>query len=108
MCGVGDAGGVGRQSGAGGALGDEISGAALPADLVRAARTEEVSFMEEWRCWERVSWEDAVRCGGRKPIRARWVDVDKGGPEAHQFRSRWVARQFKDAQNDDYFSPTPP
>ena len=46
---------------------DEISGAALPMDQVRKARAEEVTFMESWKCWQRVSREEAYRCGRRKP-----------------------------------------
>ena len=57
---------------------DEISGEVLPSEAVRAARAEEVAFMEEWGCWTRVSYEEAVRCGGRKPIATRWVDANQG------------------------------
>ena len=57
---------------------DEVSGEPLPTAQVQAARREEVAFMEEWKCWTRVTWEEAVRCGGRKPIQTRWVDVNKG------------------------------
>ena len=43
---------------------DDVSGTALPSDAVRAARAEEVAFMESWNCWTKVSYEEAVRRGG--------------------------------------------
>merc|ERR1739836_374618 len=45
---------------------DATSGESLPLDAVRAARAEEVAFMKDWGCWARVSYEEAVKCGGRK------------------------------------------
>ncbi len=60
--------GLERSEQAVGEFWDENTGAALPGDLVRAARQEEVSFMEGWKCWERVTWDEAVKRGGRKPI----------------------------------------
>jgi hypothetical protein len=33
---------------------DEITGAVLPADLVKKARAEEVAFMLDWGVWERA------------------------------------------------------
>ena len=60
---------------------DEVAGANLPAYQVRKARAEEVAFMEDWKCWKRVSKEEAYRCGGRRPIATRWVDVNKGDSE---------------------------
>ena len=44
---------------------DDVSGAVLPPEAVRAARAEEVAFMEGWDCWSRVSYEEAHRCGGQ-------------------------------------------
>ena len=43
---------------------DEVSGGTLPAAQVKRARAEEVAFMEDWRCWQRVSKEEAYTCGG--------------------------------------------
>ncbi len=33
---------------------DEITGATLPPELVRQARTEELTFMREWGVWRRA------------------------------------------------------
>ena len=73
---------------------DDMSGESLPIDAVRAARAEEVAFMEDWGCWTRVAYEEAVKCGGRKPIATRWVDVNKGDAASPDVRSRLVAKDF--------------
>ena len=48
---------------------DDVSGAVLPAKAVKAARSEEVTFMEGWHCWEKVTYEEAVRCEGPEAYR---------------------------------------
>ena len=47
------------------------------------------------RCWERT---------GKAPLKARRVDVDKGT----RYRSRWVAKQFKGSDSEEWFAATPP
>ena len=87
---------------------DDVSGASLPAEAVKAARAEEVAFMEGWKCWQRVPYEEAVRCGGRKPIATRWVDVNKGDEATPDVRSRLVAKDFAGGHRDDaFFAATP-
>ena len=41
--------------------------------------------------------------GGKKPIKVRWVDTDKGD----RYRSRLVAMEFR-KPNETYFAGTPP
>ena len=86
---------------------DELTGEPLPADLVRASRQEEVEFMEGWRCWERVSCEDAWRLGGKRPLRTRWVDVNKGDAGGPDARCRLVAKDFAMQRVDSLFAATP-
>ena len=38
------------------------------------------------------------------PLKARWVDIDKGT----RHRSRWVAKQFKGSDSEEWFAATPP
>ena len=47
------------------------------------------------QCWERT---------GKAPLKARWIDIDKGT----RYRSRWVAKQFKGSDSEEWFSATPP
>ena len=43
------------MGGSSSAVYDEITGAALPPDLVRQARAEELKFMRDWGVWKRAS-----------------------------------------------------
>ena len=47
------------------------------------------------QCWERT---------GKAPLKARWVDIDKGT----RYRSRWVAKKFKGSDSEEWFAATPP
>ena len=47
------------------------------------------------QCWERT---------GKALLKARWVDIDKGT----RYRSRWVAKQFKGSDSEEWFAATPP
>ena len=59
--------------------------------------------------WKRrVTWDEAVRCGGRKPIRTRWVDVNKGDEASPDVRARLVAQDFALGRDDSFYAATPP
>ena len=47
------------------------------------------------QCWERT---------GKARLKARWVDIDKGT----RYRSRWVAKQFKGSDSEEWFAAAPP
>ena len=47
------------------------------------------------QCWERT---------GKALLKARWVDTDKGT----RYRSRWVAKQFKGSDSEEWSAATPP
>ena len=55
-----------------------------------------------------MSYEEAVKCGGRKPIATRWVDVNKGDAASPDVRSRLVAKDFAVHRDDSFFAATPP
>ena len=62
-----------------------------------------------WKCWERVSTQEAWRImGHRGPIKTRWVDVDKGDRDRPDIRSRLVAKEIAFRRSDDFFAATPP
>ena len=82
---------------------DEVTGRRLPADLVRAARREEVNFMLDWKTWERVERAEALRRTRLPPLKTRWVDVNKGDEQTPDIRCRLVAKEI-----DDCVAATPP
>ena len=89
---------------------DEYTGDVLPPRLVRAAREEEVSVMEapEWHVWDVVDEREALRVTGKKPLKGRWVDTNKGDRENPQIRSRWCAKEVATYKTDAFFASTPP
>jgi len=70
---------------------DNISGKLLDTAKVLEARRQEVEFIESMGVWV------AVPRDNHKVIKARWVDVDKGGPGQENYRSRYVAKEIKRA-----------
>ncbi len=87
---------------------DEITGAALPADLGRLARAATVKFMLDWGVWERALITDCWRETGRAPIGSKWVDVNKGDATNPLIRSRFVVKEIATYKTDDFFAATPP
>ena len=77
---------------------------------VKAARHEEITYMQGRRIW---SLKPVAECWdkiGNPPTSVRWVDTDKGISPEVMVRSRLVARDFKgqDKDRDDLFAETPP
>lgn len=90
---------------------DEYDDGEFDPKLLKAARSEEVHFMEKIGVWEDSTWEECVRKTGKPPITTKWVDVDKGRDGEVLMRSRLVARDFKmkgDERGFDVFAATPP
>ncbi len=87
---------------------DEITGAALPPDLVKQARAEELKFMREWGVWRRTPIAECWAATGKAPIGTKWVDVNKGDAEKPLIRSRFVVKEIATYRTDDFFAATPP
>ena len=89
---------------------DAITGQRLRADLVRAARREELEYFAMKRVWAKVPRREALRRQGKPPITVKWLDINKGDDEHPNYRSRLVARQLKatDMSGKSYFAPAPP
>ena len=45
---------------------------------------------------------------GAEPIDARWIDIDQGNSNTPSYRSRLVAKEFKDKYMEGLFAGTPP
>ena len=87
---------------------DEITGMMLDDERVKAARNLELEFIDKKPLYEMRPTEEAVRVTGKPPISTRWVDINKGDVDNPDYRSRWVARQFKDNDTTEFFAATPP
>ena len=51
------------------------------------------------QCWDET---------GKNPISVRWLDINKGDEDNHEYRSRLVAQEIKKDKREDLFAATPP
>eukprot|EP00974_Lingulodinium_polyedra_P127028 11200568-Lingulodinium_polyedra.AAC.1 len=56
---------------------DQLTGEPLPPALARAARMEEIGFMQDWKVWEEVPASLSWQVTGKAPLRGKWVDLNK-------------------------------
>ena len=84
---------------------DDITGAALPADMVKEARKLEVDYVRKMGVWSKVHKSQAA---GKKIIRLRWIDVNKMDADNPMIRSRIVAKEYNDGVDPNMFASTPP
>ena len=90
---------------------DDVLGSELPADAVKAARKEEVKYMESRKIWSVRPIEECRDKTGRDPLSIRWVDTNKGTRAAPRIRSRLVVREHTGRTQLDQvsrFSAMPP
>ncbi len=87
---------------------DDITGEVLPKKETRAARREEVEFMRKWRVWDEVPTSQCWTRTGRRPLKGRWVDHNKGDSGCPAIRCRWVAKEIATYKDIDLFAATPP
>ena len=67
---------------------------------MKAARGEEVGFMEKRRIWDLKPIQECWDKTGKPPVSVRWVDTNKGGPMEMETRCRLVGRDFKGEDKD--------
>ena len=86
---------------------DDVKGRELPIREVKAARKEEVTYMEKREIWGLSPIQECWDKTGKASVSVRWEDTNKGGDTAQEWeiRCRLVARGFKggDKGRDDYF-----
>ena len=80
----------------------------LAAEPTRAARQEELDFMQGWHVWDVVPVTESWSVMGKAPFQGKWVDVNKDDLEKPVVRSRYVAKEFAKTKSEDFISPTPP
>ena len=87
---------------------DDAKGGMLEPSRVKEARKEDIQFVRKRTVYDVVPWEQAQQRTGRPPIRTRWVDTNKGDTSAPNYRSRWVAQEFKTGTDHALYAATPP
>ena len=83
---------------------DDVSGEALDPRKVKEARWLEMDYYKKMNVCVKVPIEECRRATGKDPLKTRWIDIGKG----ERYRSRWVAKQFKSSDLEDWFAATPP
>ena len=87
---------------------DNLSGEWLGAELVWAARKEEMAEVRKHRVYEKVYIGECYDRTGKAPIGTRCVDINKGDSVHPEYRSRLVAQEVNTDRRDDLFAATPP
>ena len=86
---------------------DDVSGRVLDHELAVKARTLETDFFRKMRVYDKVTRAAATRDGCRV-ISTTWVDVNKGGQNAPNYRARLVDCELKLDSRLDLFAASPP
>ena len=87
---------------------DDVKGGSLPAEEVLKARREEMGYIRSRGVYVKVPWSKAVQVTGKRPIKTRWVDTDKGCKDKAVYRSRIVAMEVKRYKDHELYAPMPP
>ena len=70
---------------------DDVSGAVLDAEMVRAGREVEMNFFKTMGVYDRVPRSEQLETGG-KIIGTKWIDVNKGDFDNPKIRSCLVGK----------------
>ena len=83
---------------------DDHTGESLDAKKVKEARQLEMEYHDKMHVFDKVLIAQCWERTGKAPLKERWVDIDRGT----RYRSRWVAKQFKGSDSEEWFAATPP
>ena len=78
--------------------------ASLDTKKVKEARLLEMEFYDKMHVFDKVPIAQCWERTRKAPLKGRRVDIDKGT----RYRSRWVAKQFKGSDSEEWFAATPP
>ena len=67
-----------------------------------------MKVVDEMGVWEIRPISECLEVTGKKPVKVRWVDVNKGDDESPNVRCRIVAKDFNIDKRPDLFAATPP
>lgn len=87
---------------------DNLTGQKMPEGLVKAARGEEIEFMNSWGLWVPTPVSTCWEKTGKPPLGGRWVDINKGDDNTLDVRCRYVAKDLALVKSDEFFAAMPP
>ena len=74
---------------------DDVSGKYLDVDKVKQARASEMDYYRKMSVKRKVPISECIAKTGKKLIGVRWVDIDKGDRTRPNYRSRLVAKEYR-------------
>ena len=77
---------------------DSATGTSVIPELVVKAREEEMKEFQKHKVYIKVLVNACLERTEKQPIGVKWVDVNKGGEERLEYRSRLVAKEIKEGQ----------
>ena len=80
----------------------------LDKELLMEARKKEMEYFRKMKVYEKVPRNQAYQEADKAPIKVRWVDTNKGCATKPNYRSRFVAVEFKVGNRPELYSATPP
>ena len=88
---------------------DDVSGRRLCNKMVMAARREEILEFKRLKVYDVVPIEESYNVTGKELIKVRFVDMNKGDEQNPNYRSRLVAKEFRDGSGySELFAGMPP
>ena len=65
--------------------------------LAKDARKTEMQFVGHHGVYEYATIAECRQKTGAGPVSTKWLDTNKGDDKSPNYRSRWVAEQFRKA-----------
>ena len=87
---------------------DDVHGGVLPAHLVHAARVRELRYLQDRQVYAHSTWSEAIQRTGRRPLKLKWIDTNKGDAVSRNLRSRLVCTEVRRKGTEAIYSATPP
>merc|ERR1712051_129066 len=83
-------------------------GGELRPDQVHAARMRELKYLMDRHVYTYASRSEAIRRTGRRPLRLKWIDSNKGDLVNPNLRSRLVCTEVRPKGVETIFAAIPP
>lgn len=80
---------------------DDLTSSMPDVAKVIETRNWDMVYYKRVGVYDKVPLEECWKKTGKAPLKARWVDVDKGP----RYRSRWTGKEFKNSEVEERFAP---
>lgn len=74
---------------------EEVSGDQLSSEELIVARLDEIKQLHSHEVYDKLPLSMGWQSTGRAPVKAEWIDINKGDNVNHEYRSRLMAKNNK-------------